>query len=86
MSHYVKLDALILSRLTARPLPLMYINAGIVREECDRLGEAMVREPYRVLDGRLQALRKQGRITFNFETGWAGTGPTGEGSGSESSG
>ncbi|WP_186040619.1 hypothetical protein [Burkholderia gladioli] len=75
MSKYETLDALILAEIGSVPKPfgLLY-RAGIVHE-CDRLAmnEPAKRgrdiEPFRILDRRLQALRKGGKIRSSTK-GW----------------
>lgn len=65
MSHYDNLDGLILARLrNVGPLELTFLYSGEVRSECDRLADALGRESFRVMGGRLQALRKAGKIEF----------------------
>ena len=59
MSQYQKLDQLILGAVSGRRSPL-YDNACI--EEADRLAKETGREGFRVIDIRLQALRKAGKI------------------------
>lgn len=74
MSQYENLDKLILQRLSGEVgLPLIFLNAQEVKCESERLAEASGRDAFRVLDGRLQALRKRGAITFNSKTGWVVT-------------
>jgi hypothetical protein len=71
MSDYSNLDSLILACLKGKlGVPLRLIAAHEVREECERLGEATGREPFRILDGRLQALRKRWKIVFDSQAGW----------------
>lgn len=65
MSQYQTLDDAILQRLEADGLlPLQRLYTGEVRDESERLATAMGREAFRVIDGRLAALRKIGSITF----------------------
>ena len=67
-NKYEKLDQMILNRLGDRPVPFMDIMIGEVFEECDRLTG---NEPFRVLDRRLQALRKKGLImNISCSKGW----------------
>lgn len=71
MGHCDNLDNIILARLKAQgEMHLLFLNAHEVREELDRLAEATGREAFRILDGRLQALRKGGRISFDSKKGW----------------
>ncbi|KVU10334.1 hypothetical protein [Burkholderia ubonensis] len=68
MSKYQKLDALILAEISDKPRRFDSIFAvSAIHAECRTfLG---VREPFRVLDLRLQAPRKAGKIR-STSTGW----------------
>ena len=71
MSQYQKLDDLIVAQVANKGIqftPLFSSNA--VREESRRLGTELGREPFRVLDGRLQALKRKGAISYGTKTGW----------------
>ena len=61
MSHYENLDGLIIAAIKAHRNP---IYAAEVNTEAEALAEATKREAFRVIDGRLQALRKAGRILW----------------------
>lgn len=68
MSKYTKLDALILAELGNKPKPFDAIfGSAAVYAECRTF--LSVREPFRVLDLRLQALRKAGKIESTTK-GW----------------
>lgn len=73
MSQYEQLDSLILEAIGARRNPLY---ADTCAAEAKRLAEATGREPFRVIDGRLTALKKAGRIRHfakaekNGQGGW----------------
>ncbi|WP_186211264.1 hypothetical protein [Burkholderia gladioli] len=75
MSKYTKLDALILSNITQEPTTFMRLYGSDIANECERIamGEPIVRgrdpEPFRILDRRLQALRKAGKI-WSSTKGW----------------
>lgn len=71
MSMYEKLDALILARISRGPVSFAVLHAGDVRVECDRIGDDTRRQSYRVLDARLQALRKKGLIRYGAKDGWS---------------
>jgi len=77
MSHYQNLDHLIINRLkflgiaAPRRVGLMFIFSREVRDECKKLAEATGRESFRIMDGRIQALRKSGKIEYKTGTGWA---------------
>ncbi len=75
MSQYDTIDQLIIKRLTGEAgMQFTRLYARDVRDEAGRLtpwnGDA-----FRVLDRRLQALRKRGVIAYNSKTGWALTQP-----------
>lgn len=70
MSQYEKLDSLIVQRLRQGPMFLHFLCAHEVHSECVRIADATGREAFRVIDARLQALRKAGLIVFNSKTGW----------------
>lgn len=59
MSQYQELDQRITDAIRAGKNPLY---AQHVSEEAKRLAEATGRESFRVIDGRLQQLRKSGKI------------------------
>lgn len=81
MTDYTKLDALIFDRISAGRTQLDGINSQDVRVEANRLAAETGRDQFRVVDGRLQALRKAGRIEFKrgngFSGGWALAAPKG---------
>lgn len=65
MSQYDKLDEMIIDRLrTGEVLDLSSLDCGAVAIECIRLAALTGREAFRVMDGRLQALRKKKQIRF----------------------
>ncbi|USE78876.1 hypothetical protein NDR89_19765 [Cupriavidus gilardii] len=64
MSKYAKLDALILNKIGGHPVPFGMIVVRGVGLECDRIAREEGRDAYRVLDGRLQALRRAGKIRY----------------------
>lgn len=59
MSQYEELDKRIITAIEKRKNPL---HENACWTEADRIATAMGRESFRVIDGRLQALRKGGRI------------------------
>ena len=67
MSQYNTLDALIVKAIQAGRSPLYY---GPCETEAWRIANATGRKPFRVLDGRLQAMRKAGRIQHDSKSGW----------------
>ena len=66
---YDELDAAIVARITAGATSLGGIDSGDVRRLCADIAREIGRESFRVLDGRLQALRKAGRIVYK-RGGW----------------
>ena len=68
---YKKLDSLVLDKLRKGPLLFLFVFSQEVRAEASRIAELSGRECYRVVDGRLQALRKRGLIVFTHGKGWA---------------
>jgi hypothetical protein len=69
MSQYAELDARILKCIADNWQPLYNRD---VDQEASRIAKATGREVFRVVDGRLQALRKAGRIKANRKLygGW----------------
>lgn len=67
MSHYSKLDLLLLDRInTVNGATFAEIERSHdVSIEAHFLGAALGRDAYRIIDGRLQALRKRGSIRFD---------------------
>lgn len=75
MSQYQKLDQRIMEAIRARKNPLYFHT---VSEEATRLAEATGREDFRIIDGRLQALRKAGKIAHvSQREGWQLRAPDG---------
>lgn len=64
---YEKLDQMILNKIDSRFIPFCEIFEGEIFKECDLLSG---NEPARVLDRRLQALRKKGLIVSVRGKGW----------------
>ncbi|MDT6993841.1 hypothetical protein [Burkholderia cenocepacia] len=76
MSKYEKLDALIVASIDATPKKFASLNIGAVREESERLAREECRPTtfgeivgWRIVDRRLQAVRKTGRIRSTSK-GW----------------
>ena len=67
---YARIDSAILARLVLNCAQFCQLWTADRRIECDRLARETGRDSYRILDARLQALRKQGRIKFLPATGW----------------
>ncbi|WP_321967023.1 hypothetical protein [Burkholderia cepacia] len=66
MSKYAKLDALVLSALGATPISFATLMSGEIKLECE---VHAVRDAFRVLDRRLQALKKLNQVRFDGK-GW----------------
>jgi hypothetical protein len=67
---YETLDKLILTRLTnSIGVPFCLLNNSEIHLECGRIAGPR-EETFRVLDKRLQALRRAGKIVFERKTGW----------------
>ncbi|HDR9877504.1 TPA: hypothetical protein QDE50_10470 [Burkholderia cenocepacia] len=76
MSKYEKLDALIVASIDETPKKFAAVNTGAVREESERLAREESRPTtfgevvgWRIVDRRLQAVRKTGKIKAT-STGW----------------
>jgi hypothetical protein len=61
MSTYSKLDAAIIDAARVNRHPLYYIAS---RSEAERIAQATGREEFRVIDARMRALVKAGRIVY----------------------
>ena len=75
MSQYKALDRAIIDRLGSdcdgvHGVYLMFVFSSTVRTECDRIASKTGRDVYRVLDGRIQALRKRRVIEYSSRDGW----------------
>lgn len=72
MSKYVNLDISIMSKLSDTPSPFSRLFSGDVGAECVDIAkdEGDKKEPFRILDRRLQALRKLGVIAHVKGKGW----------------
>ncbi|WP_175829023.1 hypothetical protein [Burkholderia cepacia] len=76
MSKYKKFDDLIVASIDETPKKFAAINAGAVREESERLAREECRPTtfgevvgWRIVDRRLQAVRKTGKIRSTSK-GW----------------
>lgn len=72
MSKYAKLDRAILNKIGGCPVAFSGLFHSDVEEECSRIAmdEHNKVEPFRILDRRLQALRKSGVIRYVTSKGW----------------
>lgn len=71
MSQYAELDSLIIEAIAQRKHPFY---SRIVTPEATRLAEFTGRVEDRIIDGRLQALRKAGRICHLTKAEGGGSG------------
>ncbi|RSB84923.1 hypothetical protein EGT47_27925 [Burkholderia cenocepacia] len=76
MSKYKKLDDLIVASIDDTPKKFATVNTGAVREESERLAREECRPTtfgevvgWRIVDRRLQAVRKTGKIRSTSK-GW----------------
>ncbi|WP_155704424.1 hypothetical protein [Burkholderia cepacia] len=79
MSKYEKLDALIISVLANGPWQFTELQSGALWAECRRLESVTSSDDFRILDRRLQALRRAGKIRFSGAKrgrGWQLAAPT----------
>lgn len=79
MSKYKKLDELIVASIDETPKKFAAVNTGAVREESERLAREECRPTtfgevvgWRIVDRRLQAVRKTGKIR-STSNGWVRT-------------
>ena len=73
MSKYQTIDDLIVTRIKNGSTTFFWIFNREVAEEAEQLTLHTSKEACRVVDSRLQALRKKGVISFNSKTGWTTT-------------
>lgn len=64
-TQYDAIDALIIAAVRKRYVTPLYDND--VRAEADRLKSETGRDAMRIIDGRLQALRRRGVIAFHAQ-------------------
>lgn len=70
MTKYELLDSKIMSKIDAYPTPFSSLYVRDVAEECVSIAKDENKpEPFRILDRRLQALRKAGKIRSTSK-GW----------------
>ena len=71
MSQYDKLDSLIFQSIKAGSNSFILIfNRKRVIDEVKRISSATGRDTDRIVDGRLQALRRRGLIVYVTGWGW----------------
>ena len=70
MTKYELLDSKIMNKIGGHPTPFSKLYVRDVAEECSRIANDESKpEPFRILDRRLQALRKAGKISSTTK-GW----------------
>ncbi|MCP6327293.1 hypothetical protein NL460_13985 [Klebsiella pneumoniae] len=70
MTKYELLDSKILNKIGGHPTPFSSLYVRDAAEECVRIAKDENKpEPFRILDRRLQALRKAGKIRSTSK-GW----------------
>ncbi|HCL5580987.1 TPA: hypothetical protein N2N40_002414 [Citrobacter freundii] len=73
MEKYLELDKRIVDKIGDNPVPfaLLFIHDSDIANECAKIAseEGKSKEPYRILDRRLQALRKAG-VILSTSKGW----------------
>ena len=65
MTQYQTLDQLIVDAIRNGSGTFATIYTKRVYTECERIAKQTARDRFRVLDGRLQTLRRRGEIAFN---------------------
>lgn len=68
--YYELLDSLLLKEIGIGKNTFAKIFNGQVVVESVNIADVTGREPFRVVDGRLQTLRKAGKIGFTKLAGW----------------
>lgn len=69
-ADYTKLDELIKQKISSGKKTFASIDGGAVAEEAKRVASISGGEAYRVIDRRLQVLRKAGVINYGTTTKW----------------
>lgn len=69
-TDYTYLDMLIQERIAAGKNTFMQIDGGTVYSEADRLAKEAGSPAFRIIDRRLQALRKKGLIKYTTAEKW----------------
>ncbi|WP_243211065.1 hypothetical protein JQ760_028505 (plasmid) [Klebsiella pneumoniae] len=71
MEKYLELDKRIMDKIGDNPVPFafLFVRDSDIANECEKIAREEGKEPFRVLDRRLQALRKAGSIRSTTK-GW----------------
>ncbi len=67
---YTPLDEMIKARIASGQNTFMLIGRGAVHHEANRLSRITGGEGFRIIDRRLQALRKKGFINYTTKNKW----------------
>ncbi|EMF03318.1 hypothetical protein [Serratia marcescens] len=70
MTDYSKLDSMIIEKIKAGSRTFSQIESGGVYSEANRLHKLSGRQAIRIIDGRLQFLRKKGLIQYTTKEKW----------------
>lgn len=73
MPDYTNLDAAIIDCLSRNKDGIQFtplFSTKLVRHECEVIAQVTGRESFRVLDGRLQAIRRKKLIAYTPKNGW----------------
>ena len=70
MSIYKKLDAALINSIKSGNNLLHRIQSGAVTREAISIALLQSAEGWRIIDRRLQALRKANKIVYSSKTGW----------------
>lgn len=71
MADYTQLDQLIIGKIYSGAKSFAAIDNGDVYLEANRLHVETGRPAFRIIDGRLQALREKGLIIFDYKRQWS---------------
>lgn len=71
MTDYTQMDELIISKIKSGSRTFSAIDGGDVYEEAKRIAMVSGGESFRVIDRRLQALRKSGLIQYTTKEKWS---------------
>ncbi len=70
MTDYSKLDSMIIEKIKNGSRTFSQIDGGGVYDEAQRLHELSGRKAFRIIDDRLQSLRKKGLIQYTTKEKW----------------
>jgi len=70
MSIYNRLDEALIDNINSGSTRLVFVSGGAAGDEAASLAILTGVVGWRIIDRRLQALRKAGRISFRSRDGW----------------